>query len=131
GGFIAWVSQAWGGFEADKQLLFIYGRKYGWIKDLTKNFDGSVGSFAWNKYEEGHVLLYFTAEDHGKSPIYELRDDGVPREKTRSPTDDLEVVIDDRSERLYFTRMSIGAARESGKLEVGCGSEREQISHMN
>src|SRR5436309_977373 len=70
GGFIAWRSQARGGFEADKQSLLIYGCKYGWIKDLTKNFDRSVGSFAWNKYEEGHVLLYFTAEDHGESPIY-------------------------------------------------------------
>ncbi|PYJ74132.1 MAG: S9 family peptidase, partial [Verrucomicrobia bacterium] len=109
----------------------IYGRKYGWIKDLTKNFDRSVGSFAWNKYEEGHVLLYFTAEDHGESPIYELRDDGVPREKTRIHADDLEVVIDDRSERLYFTRMSIGAPSEIAKLEVASGSQPEQITHMN
>jgi dipeptidyl aminopeptidase/acylaminoacyl peptidase len=131
GGFIAWKSQARGGFEADKWSLLVHGREHGWTKNIAKNFDRSVGSFDWDKYEENHVLLYFTAEDRGEAPIYEVRDDGTVREKARVHADDLQVVIDDRSERLYFTRMSVRAPNEIAKLEVAPGSAPQQITHMN
>src|SRR5204862_7248031 len=47
GKYIAWRSQARGGFEADKWRLFVHDRQSGTIQDLTEKLDRSVGSFTW------------------------------------------------------------------------------------
>src|SRR5262245_11566350 len=69
GKYLAWRSQARGGFEADKWRLFIQDRQSGKTRDLTEKFDRSVGSFAWMPdVQSGGIIL--SAEDHGQSPIY-------------------------------------------------------------
>src|SRR5467141_2807214 len=47
GKYLAWRSQARAGFEADKWRLFVQDRQSGKTRDLTEQFDRSVGSFAW------------------------------------------------------------------------------------
>jgi dipeptidyl aminopeptidase/acylaminoacyl peptidase len=70
GKYIAWRSQARGGFEADKWRLLVQDRQSGKTRDLTEGFDRSVGSFTWSKDRESQYVLPFTAEDHGQSPLF-------------------------------------------------------------
>src|SRR5258708_2094009 len=47
GKYLAWRSQARGGFEADKWRLLVQDRQTGNTRDLTEKFDRSAGSFTW------------------------------------------------------------------------------------
>jgi len=127
GKYIAWRSQARGGFESDKWRLFVQDRQSGKTRDLTENFDRSVGNFAW---ERNSKAILFIAEDHGEAPISWLGLDyeqpiGLPR----MHADDLAVAANDQ---VFFTRMSLAApneiwsvfpSKESAKIGV--------VTHMN
>src|SRR5438309_3854309 len=63
GKYLAWRSQARGGFEADKWRLLVQDRQLGEIRDVAEKFDRSVGSFTW--WAAGAIL--FTFEDRGQS----------------------------------------------------------------
>src|SRR5438132_6702180 len=65
GKYLAWRSQARGGFEADKWRLLVQDRQLGEIRDVAEKFDRSVGSFTW--WAAGAIL--FTFEDRGQSTI--------------------------------------------------------------
>src|SRR5882724_8249336 len=66
GKYIAWRSQARGGFEADKWRLFLQDRQSGETRDLTKKFDRWVGSFTW---KSDSSLIIFAADDRGGSEL--------------------------------------------------------------
>src|SRR6478736_3575755 len=71
GKYIAWRSQARGGFEADKWRLMLQDRQSGKTEDLLKSFDRSVGSFAWMQLPpDGDPVIWFGAEHSGNSPIW-------------------------------------------------------------
>jgi dipeptidyl aminopeptidase/acylaminoacyl peptidase len=134
GKYLAWRSQARAGFEADKWRLMVQDRQTGNARDLTEKFDRSVGSFTWMS-DVSNRGLFFAAEDHGEAPIYALfLDRSVPTPGPRLHADDL--VWDQNTSRLFFTRMSIAAPNEvyafalSGKSLDGTVSP-EQLSHMN
>src|SRR5205823_3678151 len=69
GKYIAWRSQARAGFEADKWRLLEQDRQSGKKRDLTEKFDRSVGSFTCARDSSS---IYFTAENAGESPIYNV-----------------------------------------------------------
>src|SRR6266567_4437765 len=69
GKYIAWRSQARAGFEADKWRLMLYDRQSGKTVDVTQEFRGSVGSFAWAL---SSTEIFVSGEDHGESPIFLL-----------------------------------------------------------
>jgi dipeptidyl aminopeptidase/acylaminoacyl peptidase len=111
GKYLAWRSQARGGFEADKWRLLVQDRQSGKIRDTTEKFDRSVGSFAWGPTANA---ICFAAEDHGESPIYSVAlETGQPAEIARLHADDL---IFGPNGVLYFTRMSIAAPNEIWRL---------------
>jgi dipeptidyl aminopeptidase/acylaminoacyl peptidase len=76
GKYIAYLSQARAGYESDRFRLMLYERATGKITELTKGFDGWVGSFAWTPSPsvKGTIRLvdriYFSSERRGESPIY-------------------------------------------------------------
>src|SRR5213079_1411262 len=70
GKYIAWRSQARAGFEADKWRLLVQDRQLGKTRDLTEKFDRSVGSFTWWMPRERFSEIFFSAEDHGESPVF-------------------------------------------------------------
>jgi dipeptidyl aminopeptidase/acylaminoacyl peptidase len=108
GKYIAWRSQARAGFEADKWRLLVQDLHSDQTRDLTENFDRSVGSFAW---EPNSKRLAFAAEDHGGAPVF-----GVSIDETEPAgggadalhADDLVFLGD----VLFFTRMSARAPNE-------------------
>ena len=113
---LAWRSQARAGFEADKWQLLIQDRKAGKTRDVTENFDRSVGSFTWF----GTSALLLTAEDHGASPIFvalPARPDGPEIIQFKEPGS-AEIHADDlvwSKNTLFFTRMSAVAPNEIWK----------------
>ena len=67
GKYIAYRAQKRPGYESDRFRLMLYDRKTGDKKNLTEDFDGWVGSFAWDRHD-----VVFTAESEGESPVYEM-----------------------------------------------------------
>ena len=129
GKYIAWRSQARAGFEADKWRLLVYDRQSGKTRDLTEKFDRSVGSFTWVALamsddpdpKNAPNTIFFTAEDHGRSPIYCLSvklenptayipgpDPRVEKQMRELHADDLTFA----KSTLFFTDMSATAPNE-------------------
>jgi dipeptidyl aminopeptidase/acylaminoacyl peptidase len=127
GKYIAWRSQARDGFEADRFALAVCDRMNGETRDATHNFDRSVGSFTWSPDSK---TLFFSAEDHGESPIFALPlGASQPEEVSRLHADDL---IFGANGNLCFTRMSIAAPNEIGRLDVSQkNAQPVAITHMN
>jgi len=129
GKYIAWRSQARAGFEADKQSLIIYERDRGQMHNATASWDRSVGSLAWASDSK---RIFFSAEDHGESPIWEMApDEKEPHEVVRLHADDLAFSKDGRV--LFFTRVSIAAPTEIARLEIAdyenaTGHDQDQVA---
>jgi dipeptidyl aminopeptidase/acylaminoacyl peptidase len=136
GKYLAWRSQARAGFEADKWRLMLQDRQSGKTRDLTETFGRSIGSLTWRVSSE---TIFFSAEDHGESPIYEfsLRDNKAS-EVVRLHADDVTASKDGKA--VFFTRMSIAAPNEIGRLDLeeydyatGHGQDvvSKAVTHMN
>ncbi len=127
GKFIAWRSQARAGFESDKWRLFIYDRMSGGTRDLTQSFDRSVGSFVWSPDSKN---VFFSAEDHGESPIYRFPlQETQPKEIAKLHADDLTFGANGN---LFFTRMSIAMPNEIWRLETSQnGNEVTAVTRVN
>jgi dipeptidyl aminopeptidase/acylaminoacyl peptidase len=140
GKYLAWRSQSRAGFEADKWRLFVQDRQSGKTRDLTEKFDRSVGSFTWTEVSKVDPIIFFTAEDHGESPLFAAfpsKQDSIEGEPTKTPQ---HVHADDLSfagGRLFFTRMSAVAPNEIWKYElhddlaIRFGESWEPVTHMN
>lgn len=128
GKYLAWRSQARAGFEADKWRLLVQDRQSGETRDVTKKFDRSMGSFAWAPDSE---FVWFTAEDHGESPIssVDAAQEKQLREVARVHADDL---VFGPGNRLFFTRMSIAAPNEIYRLDIPeSKGSAAAVTHIN
>jgi dipeptidyl aminopeptidase/acylaminoacyl peptidase len=132
GKHIAWRSMARGGFEADKESLIIYQRELGQMRNATVDWDRSVGSLAWTPDSK---TIFFTAEDHGNSPVWALPLDAKqPSEVARLHADDLAFSNDGKF--LFFSRVSIAAPTEVARLDLsnwksGAKLEPSAVTHIN
>jgi dipeptidyl aminopeptidase/acylaminoacyl peptidase len=130
GNHLAWRSMARGGFEADKESLMIYQRKLGQSRNATVNFDRSVGSVAWAPDSK---TIYFTAEDHGESPIWTLPLDGKqPKQIARVHADDLTLANDGSA--LFFSQVSVQAPSEIARIDLkqgGANLKPVAVTKMN
>jgi len=67
--YIAFLSMARAGFEADKKRVMIYNRKTGELKSLTDKFDRSADHIVWSPDSK---FIYFTAANEIYSSVYKL-----------------------------------------------------------
>jgi dipeptidyl aminopeptidase/acylaminoacyl peptidase len=142
GKYIAYRAQQRPGYESDRFRLMLYDRKSGKTINLTENFDGWVGSFAW---AAGHEIA-FTAENEGDSPSYgiypEMCLEGChPIKLVDGFNDDIasiEIAAETpkgnayREPVLFFTRMSFGApievfAADPGDCVIGLEKARAML----
>ena len=106
GRYIAYRAQQRPGYESDRFRLMLYDRKTGEKKNLTEDFDGWVGTFAWSPNSK---RIYFSAEKEGKAPIYSLL--LATGKRVEVPTlimatqDDMAVAPN--GEDIYFTNNSL------------------------
>jgi dipeptidyl aminopeptidase/acylaminoacyl peptidase len=68
GKWLAWRSQARGGFESDKFDLVVMDRATGKIRDLTEKFDGWVDEFAWGPKSD---TVFFVSGMTGEEAIFQ------------------------------------------------------------
>ena len=135
GNYIAYRAQQRPGYESDRFRLMLYDRKTGEKGVLvgTEDFDRWIGSMAWAP-DPDHI--YFTAENVGASPIYELYWHVIagrpgPREVVGGFNDDLTVAPD--GSRLVFTRMSLSSPIEikiappRSPLPSGCTASEKDV----
>src|SRR5438309_2985903 len=137
GKYLAWRSQARGGFEADKWRLLVQDRQLGEIRDVAEKFDRSVGSFTW--WAAGAIL--FTFEDRGQS-LVSLAAVGAAEgvritqinQKDLIHADDLVWV----NGTLFFSQMSAQAPNEIWKHDFEGARDAadpdvryEAVTHMN
>jgi dipeptidyl aminopeptidase/acylaminoacyl peptidase len=137
--WIVFRSMARAGFEADKESLLVYDRASGKLRNLTGNFDRSVGSFALaHSVAEPHTKyvtpVVFTAEDHGEAPLFLsiLEDSGPPQKLADFHADDL--VFDASDKALFLSRVSIAAPSEIWRapfVDAQARHDLTQITHMN
>ncbi|MDQ6765373.1 MAG: S9 family peptidase [Verrucomicrobiota bacterium] len=114
GKYIAWRSMARAGFEADKESLIIYQRQPGQLRNATSAWDRSVGDLAWTPDSKA---LFFTAEDHGESPIWSLGlEEKKPTEVARLHAGDLVFSTDGKT--LFFSRVSVAAPAEIARIDM-------------
>ncbi len=105
GKYIAYRSQLRGGYESDRFRLMLYERATGKITDMTPNFDRWVDAMAWAPDSKA---IYFTAENDGESPIYEIdvtSKDSWPQELIAGFNDAPTPTPDGKT--LVFDRMSV------------------------
>lgn len=67
GRYMAWVSMARGGFEADKARLMLMDLQDGSTRDLSEKFDYSAGSLTWSADSQ---TLYFVSGVRGTYQLY-------------------------------------------------------------
>ncbi len=68
GRYLAYLSMAHPGFEADRRRIMLYDRKKGTTTELTVGFPFSVNALIWRNNHE----LYFTCGEHGTYSIYKV-----------------------------------------------------------
>src|SRR5947209_19051304 len=137
GKYIAWRSQARGGFEADKWRLFVHDRQSGTIQDLTEKLDRSVGSFTW--LDSNSIL--FSSEDHGAS-LVSLAAVGAAEGVRITQINQKDLIHADDLVRvngtLFFSQMSAQAPNEIWKHDFEGARDAadpdvryEAVTHMN
>ena len=67
GRFIAYRSQARGGYESDRWRLTVLERATGKVSYLADNLDRPVTGFTWSP---DSYRIFFTVEDRGRHPVY-------------------------------------------------------------
>lgn len=124
---IAWISMRRGGFEADKQRLFVIDLESRTKKELTTEYKYNVASPVWKEDGSG---LYFTSLVNALQGLFEISLDGEVR---RITPDDMWYDFDGvqvAGERFITTNHSIDRPNEIVSVSIADGSF-EQLTHEN
>jgi dipeptidyl aminopeptidase/acylaminoacyl peptidase len=132
GRYIAYRAQQRPGYESDRFRLMLYDRKTGTTANATEGFDHWVGTFTWTPDSQ---RLYFSAEDRGEAPIYELSFEATGNnlearskvtEIIRGFNDDLAVTKDGK---FFYSSMSLKAPTQIQMLShVPCSAPQGQAT---
>jgi dipeptidyl aminopeptidase/acylaminoacyl peptidase len=148
GKYIAYRAQQRPGYESDRFRLMLFDRKTGEREVMTgtDRFDRWIGTIVW---APDSSRIYFTAENSGSSPIYEIWAGPLagkvwPQKFVGGFNDDLAVSADGKT--LLFTRMSVqaptgiysaptvfdlGCLTEPAGYTSDCGSPSVPLIHLN
>jgi dipeptidyl aminopeptidase/acylaminoacyl peptidase len=69
GKWLAWAAMARPGYEADRQVVQVMNLKTGIVRELTKDWDRSVGSIAWTPDSKALIV---TAEEVLDNPAFRI-----------------------------------------------------------
>ncbi len=104
GKWIAYRSQDRYGYEADRFKLMLYNRQSGAVKELTTDFDRSVGEVIWAADSQG---LFLVAEDQGRELLgsVSINEGGVESLIAKTASNGISLSTDGKT--LAFTRSSL------------------------
>jgi dipeptidyl aminopeptidase/acylaminoacyl peptidase len=113
GRYIAYRAQQRPGYESDRFRLMLYDRKTGEKRNLTEDFDGWVGAYAWLPSSKA---MYFTAEQEGRNQLFRVGFDFGVTSIFDGTFDDLAFTPDARN--LFLTQMGIEFPNRIIRLDV-------------
>ena len=130
GRWLAYVSQARAGFEADQWVLKVLDRTSGKAHELTKELDRPVLAFAWGSKPDEMVAVI---DDTGTEPIVALnvRPD-APAKVRRLVTSGVQsgLMVDAKAGKMVFTRHNASAPAEVF-IANSDGSGLTSLTHHN
>jgi dipeptidyl aminopeptidase/acylaminoacyl peptidase len=129
GRWIAFLSMARPGFEADRLRLMLHERATGRNKELLVDFDASAHGLCWTADSQG---LWFTVETRGTTQVYRTSlADGKPVAVTsgRHQFDALQLAPDGRT--AYALRASMERPPEVVRIDVAVGGAGEPLTDEN
>jgi dipeptidyl aminopeptidase/acylaminoacyl peptidase len=127
GTYIAYLTMARPGFEADRRVLVLYDRKSKKRIPLTDALDSSVGGFSWAPSSR---FIVFSAEDRGRVSLFKVSvPSGVVTKLVAAGMNDDAFVTRD-GERLAFLRQTVSLPTEVFTADIS-GSNARQLSHVN
>jgi dipeptidyl aminopeptidase/acylaminoacyl peptidase len=128
GKWIAWRSQARGGYESDLFELWLYDRANGKTRRLAPQFDNWIESFAWASDSK---TIYFTAPEKSNVAIYEVAvEGGEPlRLYAKGSADALAV---GRDGKIYFDQSTLDHPTEIWVMhQIAGGWRGDKVTHDN
>jgi dipeptidyl aminopeptidase/acylaminoacyl peptidase len=128
GRYLAYISQARGGYESDKRRLVVLDRATGKLTLPTDAIDRGVESFTWAPDSK---RLFFTTEDRGHQAIQfvAVEGGGARIAVTGNNTlDDMQFTPDGKT--IVFTRQSGSSPVEICKA-VSAGGQVTALTHLN
>jgi len=127
GKYIVYRSQATAGFEADRWRLMLFNRASGVSTELVRGFDLQVEEAVVSP--DGNVV-YFTAGDRGKAPIYSVPITGGPAKKIVADVFASNLKITPDGKRIIFVSSSMGAPAEVYATNTD-GSQLNALTALN
>ena len=117
GKWLAFRSQARGGYESDRFRLVLFDREARTITDLLPKFDRWVDEFVWGPDSKA---VYIASGDAGRTAVLRFQFEGDPDSPFRTVTtdgefSDLQVSFD--GNKLVATRMSVDQPAEINTME--------------
>ena len=127
GRYILYRAQMRPGFEADRYRLMLYDRKSGKAKNLTEEFDYSIGHFAWGPDSR---KIYFSVEDQGRRSIGTVSTRGNDAALIIRGFYDANPEVLPNGKRIVFARQSIRSPIDL--FSAGAkGNRIERLTDMN
>src|SRR6185436_19912403 len=125
---IAFVSQATPGYESDLRRLAVLERASGKVRYLTsrEGFDEWIGEIDW----EGRDRLLFSADHHGRNPIYRISLEGGEPELVHTHSQIDAWALDAEEKRLVFASRAVGDPHELWSVPTH-GGALVQLTHFN
>jgi len=127
GKYIVYRSQATAGFEADRWRLMLFNRASGVSTELVRGFDLQVEEAVVSP--DGNIV-YFTAGDRGKAPIYSVPITGGPAKKIVADVFASNLKITPDGKRIIFVSSSMGAPAEVYATNTD-GSQLNALTALN
>jgi dipeptidyl aminopeptidase/acylaminoacyl peptidase len=128
GKYVAWRSQARGGYESDKWRLAVLERATGKTTYPTDAIDRSVNSFVWSPDSK---RLFFTVTDRGRQAIQFIQVEGGGARTAiagNNTLDDMQFTADGKT--IVFTRQSGDSPSEICKASSS-GGAAVPLTHLN
>ena len=126
GRYIAYRSQAQGGFESDRWRLFVYDRQTAQHREVT-DIDLWVDGMAWSSDSK---KLYFSAEDKGESPIFVVLVSGGKAQTVIDTEFNDGMMVSPDGKSLVFTRQSMTEPTEVFRANID-GQGITKLTHTN
>jgi dipeptidyl aminopeptidase/acylaminoacyl peptidase len=128
GKYLAYRSQARGGYESDRWRLVVLERATGHVSVLTESLDRPVQSFTWSPDSNA---LFFTVLDRGRQPVEMIPVSGGATSviiSGASSLDDMKLTSDGKT--MVYTAESGSAPSEIYRASSGGGSP-VALTHLN
>lgn len=125
GKYLAYAAMKRAGYESDKLSLIIKDMKSGAVKNLTENWDRSIGSIAWSADSQSLII---SAQDILDHPIYSISvKGGTPKRLTQGGNANNAVPLADGS--IIYTKNDINSPDEI--FHYSAKSGERQLSDVN